>query len=88
MFLDFLPIKFSQLGAVNFNEKAEWSFADKICWQEHNHKKRYNLYFSCYFSKYYKKDKTKKWQEKQNNCAENALLGLNIIKKKSLLTTP
>lgn len=36
MFLYFLPIKFSHLGTVNFNEKAEWSFADMICWQEHN----------------------------------------------------
>lgn len=66
MFLDFMPIKFSHLGAGNFNEKAEQSFADKICWQEYNHKKRYNLFFSPYFSKYHKKDKEKiKWQEKQ-----------------------
>lgn len=66
MFLDFLPIKFSQLGAVNFNEKAEWSFADKISWQDHNHKKRYNLYFSHYFSKYHKKDKRKKLGGRRN----------------------
>lgn len=75
MFLDFLPIKFSHLGAVNLNEKAEWSFADKIYWQEHNHKERYNPFIFPYFSKYHKKDKRKKikWQEKQNNCAESAL---------------
>lgn len=35
MSLDFSPIKFSHLGTVNFNEKAEWSFADMICWKEH-----------------------------------------------------
>lgn len=58
MFLDFMPIKFSHLGAGNFNEKAEWSFADKICWQEHNHKKRHNL--SPSFSKCHKKKKREK----------------------------
>lgn len=46
MFLDFLPIKFSHLGAVNFNEKAEWSFADKICWQEHNQTRKGIIFFS------------------------------------------
>lgn len=77
MFLDFLPIKFSQLGAVNFNEKAEWSFADKICWQEHNHKKRYNLYFSCYFSKYHKKDKTKNLSGRRNKTTVQKVLYLD-----------
>lgn len=45
MFLDFSPIKFSHLGTVNFNEKAEWSLADMICWQGRN-QTRIGLIFS------------------------------------------
>lgn len=40
MSLDFSPIKFSHLGTVNFNEKAEWSFADMICWKEQTRNKQ------------------------------------------------
>lgn len=85
MFLDFLPIKFSHLGTVNFNEKAEWSFVDTISWQEHNQTRK-RLIFSRFFKCHKKEDKRKnKWQKKQNHCAGSVFyLYVDLIHQKNL----
>ena len=75
MFLDFLPIKFSHLGTVNFNEKTEWSFTDMICWQGHSQTwKGLISFFPLISSSIVKKIREKKLSGKRNKTALQKML--------------